>query len=119
MITKNEPNSPPGSCLWRPKSSFFFYFSDEAYFYLTLPINSQNNRIWTEDQPLHDKKVLGWCAISAEGIIGSYFFKKSVNKDVYLEMLKTYFSRRHVQTPNSSKYYFLQDCATPHTADTV
>jgi hypothetical protein len=47
---------------------FFFYFSDEAYFYLTQPINSQNNRIWAEEQPLegvemplHDKKVLVWC----------------------------------------------------------
>jgi len=33
-------------------SQVFFYFSDEAYFYLTQPINSQNNRIWAEDQPL-------------------------------------------------------------------
>lgn len=105
---------------------FFFYFSDEAYFYLTQPINSQNNRIWAEDQPLegvemplHDKKVLVWCAISAEGIMGPYYFEESVNKDNYLEMLKTYFWRRHVQTPNNTKYYFQQDGATPHTADTV
>jgi hypothetical protein len=46
-------------------------FSDEAYFYLTLPLNKQNNRTWSEsapligiEQPLYDKKILAWCAIS-------------------------------------------------------
>lgn len=107
-------------------SKFFFTCSDEAYFYLTLPINKQNNRIWLHEKPfegiempLHDEKILVWCAISAEGIIGPYFFEESVNQHNYLEMLQTFFWRRHVQRPNSSKYYFQQDGATPHTADKV
>jgi hypothetical protein len=69
--------------------------------------------------PLHDEKLLVWCAISAEGIIGPYFFEQSVNQDNYLEMLRTFFLRRHVQRTNSSKYYFQLDDATPHTADIV
>ena len=44
---------------------------NEAYFYLTRQINSQNDRMWLEskptdkiERPLHDQKVLVWCAIS-------------------------------------------------------
>lgn len=107
-------------------TKFSFICSDEAYFYLTLPINKQNNRNWLQERPidgievpLHDEKVLAWCAISAEGIIGPYFFKQTVNKENYLEMLKTFFWRRHVQNPSYIKNYFQQDSASPHTADIV
>ena len=47
--------------------------ADEVYFYLTLSLNKQNNRIWSDSRPLegkrvplHDQKVLVWCAISAK-----------------------------------------------------
>ena len=67
MITKKESIS-------RPKDQvFFFICSDEAYFYLTLPINKQKNRMWSNsrplegiEMPLHDQKVLVWCAISPQ-----------------------------------------------------
>lgn len=108
------------------QTKLFLNCTDEAYFYLTLPLNKQNNRVWDDsrpfegvEMPLHDEKLLVWCSISAEGIIGPYFFEGSVNKDNYLQMLQTFFLRRHVQRPNSSKYYFQQDGATPHTADIV
>ena len=39
--------------LSRPKEAkYFFICSDEAYFYLTLPINKQNNRMWSDSRPL-------------------------------------------------------------------
>lgn len=105
---------------------FFFICSDEAYFYLTLPMNKQNNRIWSEsvpfdaiEVPLHDEKLLVWCAFSAKVIYGPYFFESTVKKDNYLEMLKSFFWRRHCQALNASKYYFQQDGATAHTADIV
>jgi len=107
-------------------TNFFLSCCDEVYFYLTLPINKQNNRSWLHERPmngievpLHDEKLLVWCAMSAEGIIGPYFFEETVNQHNYLKMLQTYFWRRHVHTPNYAKYYFLQDGATPHTADIV
>ena len=53
----------------------------------------QNNRMllnersedWIE-KPLHDVKVLVWCAIS-----GPYFFEATVNQHTYLDMLKFIF----------------------------
>lgn len=99
---------------------------DEAYFYLTRQINSQNDRMWLEskptdkiERPLHDQKVLVWCAISCGQTYGPYFFEESVNQHNYLKMLKNFFYKRHCQMPNYNLYYFLQDGATPHTANSV
>ena len=90
-----------------PATKFSLICSDEAYFFLTLPINKQNNRSWLHEWPigwievpLYDEKVLVWCAISAEGILGPYFFEETVNQYNYLKMLQNFFWRRHVQTPN-------------------
>lgn len=99
---------------------------DEAYFYLTRQINSQNDRMWLEskptdkiERPLQDQKVLVWCAISCGQTYGPYFFEESVNQHNYLEMLKKFFYKKHCQMPNYNKNYFLQDGATPHTANMV
>ena len=69
--------------------------TDEAYFYLTEPLNKQNNRIWASEKPqggierpLHDQKVLVFCTISAVKVYGPYFFSESVNQHNYLTMLK-------------------------------
>ena len=88
--------------------------SDEAYFYLTLPMNSQNNqRIWSESQPcvgvetpLHDKKILVWCAISVNRIFGPYYFEDTVNQHNYLEMLKNFFWPKVLRTADYKKYHF-------------
>ena len=103
----------------RSEAKFFFICSDEAYFYLTMPINKQNNRIWADSQPaigietpLHDQKVLVWCAISANRVSGPYFFSENVNQHNYLEMLRNFFWQKQVRTAASEKYYFQQDGAT-------
>ena len=108
------------------KAKFFFICTDEAYFYLTIPINKQNNRLWSDscpyegiETPLQDEKVLVWCAISAEKIYGPYFFSESVNQYNYLSMLKNYFWPKLIRTKESNLYYFQQDGATPHTANNV
>ena len=108
------------------RSRQFFFFSDEAYFYLTLPLNHQNNRVWSNTQPcvgleepLQDKKILVWCAISAERVFGPYVFEETVNQDNYLEMLRTFFWPKVLRTADYKKYYFQQDGATPHTATAV
>ena len=69
--------------------------------------------------PLHDQKVLVWCAISANRIFGPYFFEESVNKDNYLQMLQNIFWPKQLRTAAYQKYYFQQDGATPHTANIV
>ena len=91
--------------------------TDEAYFYLTIPVNKQNNRIWGESQPglgvekpLQDHKILVWCAISANKVYGVYYFKSSVDQHNYLNMLKTFFWPKHLRTVDYQKYYFQQDC---------
>jgi hypothetical protein len=79
--------------------------TDEAYFYLVESINKQNNRMWLKERPLdwterplHDEKVLVWCGISANKIYGPYFFETTVNQHTYLEMLKTFFWQKHLDT---------------------
>ncbi len=61
---------------------------DEAYFYLTRQVNVQNDRLWLESKPtdkietpLHDQKVLVWCAISCGQTFYDFF--------TTLEILKT------------------------------
>ena len=79
--------SPPrtrltcGYSRYKAQPLYLFIYSDEAYFYLTLPINKQNNRNWRESSPyqgieihLHDEKVLVWWTIFAKRIFGPYFF---------------------------------------------
>ena len=107
-------------------SSQLIIMSDEAYFYLTESSNKQNNRVWLKERPaigierpLHDEKVLVFCAISAAKIYGPYFFSESVNQHNYLEMLKDWFWPKHLRTDSYKKYYFQQDGATPHTANSI
>ena len=110
----------------RDSTEQFMIFSDEAYFYLTLPNNKQNNRYWSDsaqeygiEVPLKDKKVLVWCAISSVRVFGLYFFESTVNSTNYLEMIRTFFIPRVKKSRDYEKSYFQQDEATAHTATTV
>ena len=113
--------------LKQPESTHeYIICSDEAYFYLTLPLNNQNNRQWSKsnpyigiEKPLNDQKILVWCAISANRVFGPYYFEDTVNQHNYLEMLKNYFWPKVLKTAEYKKYYFQQDGARPHTAKTV
>ena len=78
--------------LKKPKSTHeYIICSDEAYFYLTLPVNNQNNRQWSKSQsnigtetPLHYHKILVLSAISANRVFKPYFFEDTVNRQNYL-----------------------------------
>ena len=57
------------------------WFSDEAVFHLSGKVNRRNTRMWgtknpkvIEEKERDSPKLVVWCAISAKGIIGSYFF---------------------------------------------
>jgi hypothetical protein len=72
-------------------------FSDEAYFYLTLHIDKQNNQYWGQsaqeygiEVPLHDNTFLVWCATSANRVFGPYVFGDAVKSTNYLKMLKSF-----------------------------
>ena len=79
-------------------SIFFLY---EAHFYLNGSVsNKQNYRHWSKTQPqlikqkpLHPQRVTVWCGLSAERVIGPYFFEDSaggpitIDQHVYHKML--------------------------------
>jgi len=78
----------------------FLICTDEAYFYLRLPINKQNNRAWASEQlnegveyKLNHKKIMVFSGISASKVYGPYFFEGTVNQLNYVEMLKDFFCR--------------------------
>ena len=71
------------------------------------------------------EKVMVWCAITSDGIIGPYFYGNygNVNGESYLEMLRTY----HILHPTAEgkkdrslkNIYFQQDRATVHCTEDV
>ena len=78
----------------------WLFATDEAYFSLTDLINKQNNRLWlTErpedwiERPLHDAKVLVWCAISSRKIYGPFFFETTVNQHNYTNMFNFFLAK--------------------------
>ena len=104
----------------------FFTASDEAYFHIDGNVNNYNFRIWSKENPniveekqLQPAKCLVWCAISANKIIGPYFFDSTVNGDNYLEMLQQFFWPEHKVQKLHSHYYFQQDGAPAHRAKVV
>ena len=59
----------------------YYYFSDEATFYLGGLVNKYNVRYWSEDNlhattetVMNSPKLNVWCVISKTQLIGSIFF---------------------------------------------
>ena len=82
----------------------FLVVSDEEIFSLNDSVNKQNCRYWAptnprqlHERPLHSLQVVVWCAISAQGITGPYFFESddgvsvTVNAERYNHVLETFF----------------------------
>lgn len=106
------------------------FVSDESIFQLDGKVNTQNYRIWGEENPhvynetkSFSPKITIWIAMSASTIIGPYVFRDeqgkptTVNAKRYVEMLDQYFlpqlHQRHIQVQDT---WFQQDLATPHTS---
>lgn len=103
--------------------------SDEAHFYLSGHVNTQNARYWSNqnpreihEKPLHSAKLTVWCGVSAVGIIGPYFFEEqnhtvTVTSARYCLLLEDFLPNELRRLGlNRDVVWFQQDGATCHTA---
>ena len=103
------------------------HFSDEANFHLSGHVNKQNTRLWSEENPhatipktRTKQKVMVWCAITKEGVLGPFFFDETVTGKLYLQMLRSFYlpaARR--KGFDLQKTYFMQDGASVHCTEEV
>ena len=94
-------------CVWflrqvREEEDFLrsVWFSDEAHFYPSGTVNSRNYVYWASERPdeviernLDVTKVTAWVALSAQGVIGPFWFcnevgaTETVTADRYMNVL--------------------------------
>lgn len=102
-------------------------FSDEAYFELGGFVNTQNCRIWANENPreilpkqFHPPKVNVWCGFWAGGVIGPYFFQNEAGNSVtvngarYRDMIRNFLFHK-LEGMDTQNMWFQQDGATSHT----
>ena len=102
------------------------WFFDEAHFYLNGTVSTKNSRFWgitpppeLHQQPLHSRKCTAWCALSARGIIGPFWFEDeegraaSVTQVNYRDVIGKFCGRLG---NNRKRAWLQQDGAPPHTA---
>ena len=101
-------------------------FSDEATFHTSGYVNRHNTIFWGTENPrivrMHERafpKVNVWCAVTATGVIGPFFFATpTVTANAYLKMLQE-FVIDNIPLQIRQKGYFQQDGTPPHFARTV
>jgi hypothetical protein len=98
------------------------WFTDEARFYLSGYINSQNTRVWAEEnpqeihaEPLRSEKTEVWCALSRRRIIGPVFFDQIVTTEVYLNIISEFV--KQLTDDELTDGYFQQDDTTCYTSN--
>ena len=118
-----------------PQFTSRVWFSDEAHFTLHGSLNKQNNRIWSDElppeavseYPLHSPKVTAWCALSASGVVGPFFFESpngtttTVDQHGYVEVLEKFWRQlqddQNQTNRRSAPAWFQQDGAPAHTSN--
>ena len=99
---------------------------DEGHFHLNGHVNKQNMRFWSRENPriahaseLHPRKVIVWCGVTSEGIIGPCFFEYpcenavTVTGERYREMLENFVQP---EIAIMAGYWWQQNGATAYTA---
>lgn len=78
-----------------PSHLQFLVFTDESVFHLDGRVNKQNCRLWSVTNPhwstehaVQSPKVVVWCGIWREGVVGPFFFDSTVTGGTYLKMLE-------------------------------
>jgi len=74
----------------------FVLFSDEAKFYSDGQLNRHNSHYWSNQNPhwhipvdhQNGWSLMVWCGIVNGYFIGHYIFKRNVDRDSYLELLR-------------------------------
>lgn len=99
------------------------FYTDEAWFHLGGYVNSQNTRLWSENNPraihehsLHEAKIGVWVAVSRARIVGPIFFTNTVNSERYCSGILSNFTQQLTQVEMSNGW-FQQDGATAHTSN--
>ena len=128
-------------CAWflrqvREEEDFFrsVWFSDESHFYLSGTVNSRNYVHWASEKPdeviernLHVTKATAWVALSAQGVIGPFWFcnedgaTETVTADRYMNVFSRFWRAlgRSCGHKARGQQWFMQDGAAPHTARRV
>ena len=106
------------------------WFTDEAHFHLSGHVCSESAYFWgyskpqyVLQRPLHADKCTAWAAISAQGIVGPFWFVNDANETAtvnahrYIEVLKQFVASLRRKRIAVAQQWFMQDGATPHTAN--
>lgn len=101
-------------------------FSDECLFYLNGLCNRQNSRYWSDQNPhwhrsckaLNTPRVMVWCGLWGNDVIGPYFFDATVTAQAYVEMLQNFLTPYLDDVPliRIRGLWFQQDGASAHFA---
>ena len=102
-LNDNDPPQRLEFCTWAmemiendPTWSSNILFSDEALFYLNGKVNTQNYRYWADVNPhwmegikaLNSPRLMVWCGIWGDVVVGPFFFEGTVTGAAYLAMLQ-------------------------------
>lgn len=104
-------------------------YTDEAVFYLHGAVNTKNRVYWANENPRvtldvhhsYNPKVLVWCGMHGNTIIGPYFFDGTVDGKAYLHLLQS-FLKLYLESLDATKrvsMYFQQDGASAHYMKSV
>lgn len=126
-LSEDDPDRRLEFCSWAmtmcEENDNFPYeilFTDEANFYVSGEVNKQNTRYWSPNNPywFDETKVQGssrlmvWCGIWKDQIVGPFFFEDTVRGENYLIMLRT---EALPSLPNNEgPTWFQQDGAPAH-----
>lgn len=101
-------------------------FSDECLFYLDGHAHTQNARYWSRQNPawireVNDPgapRVMVWCGLLGDTVLGPHFFEGNVNQHSYSEVLDSTLLDFLDDLPlnRRQKLWFQQDGATAHYA---